>query len=323
MKKKESKIIKTALEVLQLEADSILQLKQFIGKDFEQAVEKLFYSSGRVVVTGIGKSAIIANKISATLNSTGTPSLFMHAADAIHGDLGMMQKNDVVICISKSGESAEIKVLIPLIKQAGNLLIAITGNIKSFLALNADYILNTTVNAEACPNNLAPTTSTTAQLAMGDALAVCLLKLKGFTADDFAKYHPGGALGKQLYLRVDNLYPLNEKPFVTADTKINEAILEISAKRLGATAVVDKNQNLIGIITDGDLRRMIKNDINIKTATAKDVMTKNPVHAQTGELAVNVLTLMRKHNITQVPVLDKKKYLGMVHVHDLLKEGLI
>ncbi|MCY7361682.1 MAG: KpsF/GutQ family sugar-phosphate isomerase [Ignavibacteria bacterium] len=323
MKKKESKIIKTALEVLQLEADSILQLKQFIGKDFEQAVEKLFYSSGRVVVTGIGKSAIIANKISATLNSTGTPSLFMHAADAIHGDLGMMQKNDVVICISKSGESAEIKVLIPLIKQAGNLLIAITGNVKSFLALNADYILNTTVKAEACPNNLAPTTSTTAQLAMGDALAVCLLKLKGFTADDFAKYHPGGTLGKQLYLRVDDLYPLNEKPFVTADTKINEAILEISAKRLGSTAVVDKNQNLIGIITDGDLRRMIKNDINIKTATAKDVMTKNPIHAQKGELAINVLTLMRKHNITQVPVLDKKKYLGMVHVHDLLKEGLV
>jgi arabinose-5-phosphate isomerase len=321
--KKEPKIIQTALEVIQLEAESILHLKHFIDKEFETVVNKIYKSKGRVVVTGIGKSAIIANKIVATLNSTGTPAMFMHAADAIHGDLGMMQEDDIVICISKSGESSEIKVLVSLIHQAGNLLIAMTGNVKSFLAKKSNHVLNTTVAKEACPNNLAPTTSTTAQLVMGDALAVCLLKMRGFTADDFAKYHPGGALGKQLYLKVDDLYPLNQKPMVSSDATINKVILEISKKRLGATAVIDAKENLLGIITDGDLRRMLNNDIDIKKAKAKDVMTKNPVHAQSGELAVNVLTLMRKHNITQVPVLNKKKYLGMVHVHDLLKEGLV
>jgi len=321
--KKDSKIIKNALETIKLEADSILDLQRFINIDFEKAVKGIYRSKGRVVVTGIGKSAIIANKIVATLNSTGTPALFMHAADAIHGDLGMMQPEDVVICISKSGESAEIKVLVPLIRHSGNLFIAITGNIQSYLAKNCDIVLNTTVSQEACPNNLAPTTSTTAQLVMGDALAVCLLKLRGFTANDFARYHPGGALGKQLYLKVDDLYSMNQKPAVGPDTKLETAVLEISAGRLGAVAITDKSNNLLGIITDGALRRMLNKNINTKTATAKEVMTKNPVHIQKGELAINALALMRKHNITQVPVLDKKKYLGIVHVHDLLKEGLI
>ncbi len=321
--KKESKSIKTAKETIRLQAQSIQDLTSFIDSSFEKVVQTLFKCSGRVVITGIGKSAIIAQKIAATLNSTGTPALFMHAADAVHGDLGMIQDNDVVICISKSGESPEIKVLTPLIKQRGNNLIAITGSMQSYLAKQSDYTLNTTVKKEACPNNLAPTTSTTAQLVMGDAIAVCLLQLRGFSADDFAKYHPGGALGKQLYLTVDELYKKNEKPFVHIDTTLKEVILEISSKRLGATAVIDDKGQLNGIITDGDLRRMMNKKFDMNSTTAKQIMTGNPCSLQSGELAVNALHLMRSKNITQLPVLNKRLYLGMVHIHNLLDEGIV
>lgn len=321
--KKESKIIKTAKETIRLQAQSIQELISFVDIGFEKVVQALFSCKGRIVVTGIGKSAIIAQKIVATFNSTGTPALFMHAADAVHGDMGMIQPNDVVLCISKSGESPEIKVLAPLIKQRGNKLVAITGNISSFLAGQSDYILNTTVRKEACPNNLAPTTSTTAQLVIGDALALCLLELRGFSASDFAKYHPGGALGKQLYLTVDELYLKNEMPFVYADTPLKEVILEISSKRLGATAVINTKGHLLGIITDGDLRRMMKKTFDMKKTTAKQIMTANPRHLELGKLAVEALTIMRSNNITQLPVVKKNTYLGMVHIHNLLDEGIV
>jgi arabinose-5-phosphate isomerase len=321
--KKESKSIKTAKETILLQAQSIQDLTSFIDSTFDKVIQTLFRCTGRIVVTGIGKSAIIAQKIVATLNSTGTPALFMHAADAVHGDLGMIQDNDVVLCISKSGESPEIKVLAPLIKQRGNKLIAITGAMQSYLAKQSDYCLNTTVKKEACPNNLAPTTSTTAQLVMGDAIAVCLLQLRGFGADDFAKYHPGGALGKQLYLTVDELYKKNEKPFVYDNTPLKDVILEISSKRLGATAVVNKKGELTGIITDGDLRRMMNNKFDMSSTSAKQIMTGNPQSLQSGELAINALNLMRSKNITQLPILNKKNYLGMVHIHNLLDEGIV
>lgn len=321
--KKESKIIKTAKETIRLQAQSIQELLSFVDIGFEKVVQALFSCKGRIVVTGIGKSAIIAQKIVATFNSTGTPALFMHAADAVHGDMGMIQPNDVVLCISKSGESPEIKVLAPLIKQRGNKLVAITGNISSFLAGQSDYILNTTVRKEACPNNLAPTTSTTAQLVIGDALALCLLELRGFSASDFAKYHPGGALGKQLYLTVDELYLKNEMPFVYADTPLKEVILEISSKRLGATAVINTKGHLLGIITDGDLRRMMNKTFDMKKTTAKQIMTANPRHLELGKLAVEALTIMRSNNITQLPVVKKNTYLGMVHIHNLLDEGIV
>jgi arabinose-5-phosphate isomerase len=321
--KKESKIIKTAKETIRLQAQSIQELISFVDIGFEKVVQALFSCKGRIVVTGIGKSAIIAQKIVATFNSTGTPALFMHAADAVHGDMGMIQPNDVVLCISKSGESPEIKVLAPLIKQRGNKLVAITGNISSFLAGQSEYILNTTVRKEACPNNLAPTTSTTAQLVIGDALALCLLELRGFSASDFAKYHPGGALGKQLYLTVDELYLKNEMPFVYADTPLKEVILEISSKRLGATAVINTKGHLLGIITDGDLRRMMNKTFDMKKTTAKQIMTANPRHLELGKLAVEALTIMRSNNITQLPVVKKNTYLGMVHIHNLLDEGIV
>lgn len=321
--KKESKIIKTAKETIRLQAQSIQELISFVDIGFEKVVQALFSCKGRIVVTGIGKSAIIAQKIVATFNSTGTPALFMHAADAVHGDMGMIQPNDVVLCISKSGESPEIKVLAPLIKQRGNKLVAITGNISSFLAGQSDYILNTTVRKEACPNNLAPTTSTTAQLVIGDALALCLLELRGFSASDFAKYHPGGALGKQLYLTVDELYLKNEMPFVYADTPLKEVILEISSKRLGATAVINTKGHLLGIITDGDLRRMMNKTFDMKKTTAKQIMTANPRHLELGKLAVEALTIMRSNNITQLPIVKKNTYLGMVHIHNLLDEGIV
>ena len=321
--KKESKIIKTAKETIRLQAQSIQELISFVDIGFEKVVQALFSCKGRIVVTGIGKSAIIAQKIVATFNSTGTPALFMHAADAVHGDMGMIQPNDVVLCISKSGESPEIKVLAPLIKQRGNKLVAITGNISSFLAGQSEYILNTTVRKEACPNNLAPTTSTTAQLVIGDALALCLLELRGFSASDFAKYHPGGALGKQLYLTVDELYLKNEMPFVYADTPLKEVILEISSKRLGATAVINTKGHLLGIITDGDLRRMMKKTFDMKKTTAKQIMTANPRHLELGKLAIEALTIMRSNNITQLPVVKKNTYLGMVHIHNLLDEGIV
>lgn len=321
--KKESKIIKTALETIRLQADSIRKLTSFIDASFEKAVQKLFQCEGRVVITGIGKSAIIAQKLVATFNSTGTPSLFMHAADAVHGDLGMIQDKDIVICISKSGESPEIKVLLPLIKQRKNVFIAITGNVKSYLAQQSDYVLNTTVAKEACPNNLAPTTSTTAQLVMGDALAICLLQMRGFTAEDFARYHPGGALGKQLYLTVDDLYLKNEMPFVYTDTILQDVILEISSKRLGATAVINARGYLLGVITDGDLRRLMSKKFDLQKTTARQIMTASPKSVQLGTMAVDALEIMRSKNITQLPVLTGKTYLGMVHIHNLLDEGIV
>jgi len=275
------------------------------------------------VISGIGKSAVIAQKIVATLNSTGTPSIFMHAADAIHGDLGIVQQDDVVMIISKSGESPEIKVLVPLIKNFKNILIGMVGSIESYLAGQSDIILNTTVAQEACPNNLAPTTSTTAQLVMGDAMAICLMEMKGFNSDDFAKFHPGGTLGKKLYLRVADLYLKNEKPKLAKDGSLKEVIVEISSKRLGATAVVDNNDILLGIITDGDLRRMLEKNISLDGVIAADIMTTTPKSIGPEELAVDALDLMRKRSITQLVVVENGKYLGFIHLHDLIREGLI
>ena len=282
----------------------------------------IFNSEGRVIVTGIGKSANIASKIVATMNSTGTPAVFMHAADAIHGDLGNIQKDDVVICISKSGNTPEIKVLLPLIKNYGNKIIAITGNESSFLGEHADYTLSSYVEKEACPNNLAPTTSTTAQLVIGDALAICLLNLKDFSSHDFAKYHPGGTLGRKLYLRVNDLASNNEIPKVEEMTPIKDVIIEISKKRLGTTAVV-KNDAIVGIITDGDIRRMLENSDDINKLYAKDIMSSNPVSVQSDTMAVNALAIMQKNNITQILVTKEGKYAGVVHFHDLLKEGIL
>lgn len=316
-------IKQVALRTIELEAQSVSGLASFINDDFEKAVNALAGCKGRVVVSGIGKSAVIAQKIVATLNSTGTPSIFMHAADAIHGDLGMVQQDDVVIIISKSGESPEIKVLVPLIRNFGNTLIGMVGNTESYLAKNAVIVLNTTVEQEACPNNLAPTSSTTAQLVMGDAIAVCLMEMKGFQTDDFAKFHPGGILGKKLYLRVADLYADNEKPKVLAGQSLKEVIVEMTAKRLGVTAVVDADNNLLGIITDGDLRRMLEKNVQINTVKADDIMTRNPKAIGPDELAVDALDILRKNEITQLAVIENKKYLGIIHLHDLIREGLI
>ncbi|MCB9361331.1 MAG: KpsF/GutQ family sugar-phosphate isomerase [Flavobacteriales bacterium] len=316
-------IKKHAVAALKIEAQSIENLVSFIGADFTNSVELILNSKGRVVITGIGKSAIVAQKIVATLNSTGTPSIFMHAADAIHGDLGNVQQDDVVICISKSGNTPEIKVLVPLVKSFNNKLIAITGNIDSVLGKQADYVLNTYVETEACPNNLAPTSSTTAQMAMGDALAVCLLNQRGFTSKDFAKYHPGGALGKKLYLRVEDISSQNEKPVVSSNQTLKEVIVEISSKRLGVTAVVDNNK-LIGIVTDGDLRRMLGKDLDINQLTAKDIMSVSPKTITQNSLAIEALHVMEDHSISQLLVVDENNnYSGIIHLHDLLREGII
>lgn len=315
-------IIPTALRTLQLQADSIRDLAVFINEDFVKAVERVAVNSGRLVVSGIGKSAIIAQKIVATLNSTGTPSIYMHAADAIHGDLGMIQKDDIVLVISKSGDSPEIKVLLPLVKGFGNLIIGMTGNLQSFLANNCDILLNTTVQHEACPNNLAPTTSTTAQMVMGDALAVCLMELKGFNSQDFAKFHPGGTLGKKLYLRVvDILAP--QRPCVQLDSSVKEVIVEITKNRLGATAVVDNNNQICGIVTDGDLRRMLEKSDSFSMFTAKDIMSKTPKLIASDSLAAEAFELMRKNNINQLLVTDNDSYVGVVHIQDLIREGII
>ncbi len=320
--KKSNTIIDIALQTIDIESKAIANLKNLINTDFENAVKFIFNSSGRVIVTGIGKSAIIAQKIVATMNSTGTPSIFMHAADAIHGDLGNIQKEDTVICISKSGNTPEIKVLVPLIQNYGNKLIAITGNTESFLGTQADFTLNCHIEKEACTNNLAPTTSTTAQLVIGDALAVCLLNLKDFSSNDFAKYHPGGALGKRLYLRVRDLVDKHELPRVTPSTKIKDVILEISNKRLGATAVIDKDQ-IVGMITDGDLRRMLESEGNLGQLIAKDVMNSDPKTINANDMAIDALNQLENHGITQILVVDdKKKYMGIVHLHDLIKEGI-
>jgi arabinose-5-phosphate isomerase len=315
-------IQKLALQTLAIEAESINHLKNFISEDFFSSVHLIYKAKGRVIVSGMGKSAIIAQKIVATFNSTGTPAIFLHAADAIHGDIGIIQDDDVVICISKSGDTPEIKVLVPLLRNWGNKLIAIVGNPESYLAKNSDYVLNTYVEKEACPHNLAPTSSSAAQLAMGDALAVCLLDYRGFTSKDFAKYHPGGSLGKKLYLKVRDIYPNNAAPKVAPADDIKKVILEITSNRLGAAAVID-NGKLVGIITDGDLRRMLMNRQNIEGITARDVMNSAPKQTEKDTMAVDALSLMKQHNISQLIVTDKDKYAGMIHLHDLIREGII
>jgi len=320
--KNAKEIKKIATSTIRTEADAISSLVGFIDHAFVRTVELIFRSSGRVIVTGIGKSALVGQKIVATLNSTGTPAVFMHAADAIHGDLGTIRKDDVVICISKSGETPEIKVLVPVLKEQGSSLIAIVGNTSSYLARQADFVINSTVQQEACPNNLAPTSSTTAQMVMGDALAVCLLECRGFSAKDFARFHPGGTLGKQLYLKVSDLYVNNPVPRVRTTDNIKKVILEISSKRLGATAVISGSK-LAGIITDGDLRRMLEKSTDLERITAADIMTKKPRTVEPGTLVVNALNLMRNTNITQLLVVRKEKYLGVIHLHDILREGII
>ncbi len=320
--KKELSIKGTALRTIEMEAEAVKNLgAQLDG--FEEVIDVLATCTGRIVLSGIGKSAVIAQKIVATLNSTGTPSIFLHAADAIHGDLGMVQEDDVVLIISKSGESPEIKVLVPFIKNFGNKVVGMVGNIDSFLAKKADYILNTTVQQEACPNNLAPTTSTTAQLVMGDAVAICLMEKRGFAVEDFAKLHPGGVLGKKLYLRVADLCADNERPEVNIAGTLKEVIMEITKKRLGITAVINNAGMLAGVITDGDLRRMLERTDNFENIQAGHIMSENPKTIASTEMAVNALDVMRNNSITQLLVVDAEKYVGVIHLHDLIKEGLI
>ncbi len=316
------KISAAAKRVITTESEAIARLVDFIDADFSQTVELIYAAKGRLVVTGIGKSAIIAQKIVATMNSTGTPSMFLHASEAIHGDLGMVQPGDVVICISKSGNSPEIKALVPILKRFGNTLIAMTGNVTSFLGKNSDFVLNTTVSAEADPINLAPTSSTTAQLVMGDALAVCLMELREFTPDNFAKYHPGGALGKKLLLRVGDMLDKTHSPQVSPDDDIRHVIFEISEKRLGVAAVVE-NGKVIGIITDGDIRRMLADRDSIAGLCARDIMTKNPKSVTTKHMVVDAFNLLEDFSITQLIVVDDGVYQGVIHLHDILKEGIL
>lgn len=315
-------ILASAKKTIRSESEAIAGLADFIDDNFVETATLIFDAKGRLVVTGIGKSAIIAQKIVATLNSTGTPSMFLHASEAIHGDLGMVQPQDVVICISKSGNSPEIKVLVPILKKFGNTLIAITGNINSFLAQHSNHILNTTVQSEACPINLAPTNSTTAQLVMGDALAVCLMEMRDFTPSDFAKYHPGGALGKKLLLRVGDMLDRTHRPSVSPDSNIKKVIFEISEKRLGVTAVVENNK-VIGIITDGDIRRMLNDRDTFADLQARDIMTKNPKMIKTSDMVVDALNTLEDFSITQLVVVDNDEYIGVLHLHDILKEGIV
>ena len=321
MKSKKS-IIETAVSTLKLESDAILNLLQHLNDDFVKIVHAILASKGRVIVTGIGKSAIIAQKIVATFNSTGTPAIFMHAADAVHGDLGMIQKDDIVICISKSGNTPEIKLLAPLLKHSGNLLIGMIGALDSDLAKQADLILNTTVEKEACPHNLAPTTSTTAQLALGDALAICLLEARDFNSTDFARYHPGGSLGKRLYLKAGDIAAKNERPIISPSASVKDVIIEISKNRLGAVVVID-NKSILGIITDGDIRRMLEQHTNIENIKAADLMNVNPKKIDKDELALLALDVIKKNNITQLLVTSENNYFGLIHMHDLLQEGII
>jgi arabinose-5-phosphate isomerase len=311
-----------ALATIENEAAAISGLKSAINKDFETCVRRIFASSGRLIITGIGKSANIAQKIVSTLNSTGTPAVFMHAADAVHGDLGIVRDDDIVMCLSKSGETPEIRVLVPLLRARQNILIAMAGNMESYLAKQADLVLDTSVEKEACPNNLAPTASTTAQLVMGDALAMALLSLRGFTSEDFARFHPGGSLGKRMYLKVSDICVNNEKPMVSPHAGIREVIVEISSKRLGAAVVMD-HEKLLGIITDGDLRRMLEQDDDINELKAADIMTRNPKSIDEDELVVNALEIMRQNKITQLPVMGKNAYVGVIHMHDIIREGII
>lgn len=315
-------IIDSATSTLKLESEAILGLIDYIDDDFVATVNTILTSQGRVIVTGIGKSAIIAQKIVATFNSTGTPAVFMHAADAVHGDLGMIQKDDVVLCLSKSGNTPEIKLLAPLLKLSGNKLVAMLGNIQSDLAKQADLILNTTVEKEACPHNLAPTTSTTAQLAMGDALAICLLQARNFQSTDFAKYHPGGSLGKRLYLKAGDIAAKNEKPSISPDAPVKDIIIQISKNRLGAV-VVTENDEIRGVITDGDIRRMLEKHTNLENIKASDLMNTNPKKIDSEELALLALELIKKNNITQILVTKEGRYFGLVHLHDLLQEGIV
>ena len=318
----QNKILSVAKDTILNEAKAVAHLESLLDDSFSNAVECIYNSKGRVIITGIGKSAIIATKIVATLNSTGTPAIFMHAADAIHGDLGTILEDDVVICISKSGNTPEIKVLVPLIKNFNNKLIAITGNKDSFLGQQADYVLNAFIEKEACPNNLAPTTSTTAQLVIGDALAVCLLDLRGFSSKDFAKYHPGGALGKKLYLRVSDITKANQKPEVSLTTDIKKVIVEISEKMLGVTAVT-KDNKIVGIITDGDLRRMLAKTDNFETLTAQDIMSASPKTIDNDAMAVDAMDVLATNGISQLLAEENGTYSGVVHLHNLIREGII
>lgn len=317
------KIIKTAKRTITTEADAVKRLKGFIDDDFAAAVNLIHQSKGRLIITGIGKSAIIGSKIVATLNSTGTPAVFMHATDAIHGDLGIIQEDDIVLCISKSGNSPEIKLLIPLIRNLGNKIISMVANRDSFLGQKADITIFTPVEKEACPNNLAPTSSTTVQLVMGDALAVCLLESKGFTGKDYAKFHPGGSLGKKLYMRVSDFMLENNIPAVNINDTISRSIVEISSKRLGATAVIDEKGSLAGIITDGDLRRMLEKSTDISSLRAGDIMSRNPRTADYNSLAIDAFDTMKQNNITQLLILKNGKYKGIIHLHEILKEGVV
>ena len=315
-------ILETAKNTLKAESDAIINAIDFLNEDFSASVNAIFNSKGRLIITGIGKSAHIGQKIVATLNSTGTPSMFLHAAEAVHGDLGMITKNDVLLCISKSGNSPEIKILVPLLKRDGNFLIAMTGNKESFLGKNADFVLNAYVEKEADPNNLAPTTSTTVQLALGDALAVALIEMRNFTANDFAKFHPGGALGKKLLLSVKDILNQNQKPVVKINSSIQEVIFEISNKRLGVTAVLENNE-IKGIITDGDIRRMLEKTTDISFLTAKDIMTLNPKTIDVNSKVEEALNIMESYKITQLVVTSNNIYAGIIHLHDILKEGIV
>lgn len=323
MNQSTERIIQIAKDAIEEEALSIKQLAGYVDETFADIIRAIIHSNGRVVVTGIGKSANIGTKIVATLNSTGTPSMFMHAADAIHGDLGMICPNDIVLCISKSGNTPEIKVLVPLVTRLGNKLIGMVSDANSYLAQHSDFVIKATVDREACPNNLAPTNSTTAQLVMGDALAVCLLNYRNFSVDDFARFHPGGSLGKKVYMRVKDLYKKTDAPRVLLDTSINETIIEISSKRLGATAVTDSDMNLLGIITDGDLRRMLEKHQDFSQLTARDIMNSNPKTIEEEELAINAFNSMEDKCITQLVVVEGNKYSGIIHLHDILKEGIM
>lgn len=312
-----------AVSVIKKEADAVSKLVPYVDDTFIEVLGLIYNSKGRLIITGIGKSALIGNKIVATMNSTGTPAIFMHAADAIHGDLGIVQPDDIVMCISKSGNTSEIKVLVPLIARMGNKIIALVSNTASFLAQHADYVVRATVEEEASPNNLAPTSSTTTQLVMGDAMAVCLLKMRGFSQADFAKYHPGGSLGKRLYLRVSDVIDREVCPWVDRNENIQNTIINISQNRLGATVVLDKARKMLGIITDGDVRRMVESGKPLETLKAEDIMSKHPKHIDVNDMAVNAFDLMQKNKITSVVVMEEGKYIGLVHIHDLLREGIV
>lgn len=323
MKNSDFEILGMARRVISQEAESVANLTNYIDESFLEVIDLIFNSKGRLIVTGIGKSAIIGTKIVATMNSTGTPAIFMHAADAIHGDLGIVQPDDVVLCISKSGNTPEIKVLVPLIARMGNKIIAMVSNVDSFLAQHADYVIRATVEKESDPNNLAPTSSTTTQLVMGDALAVCLLQMRGFSQEQFAKYHPGGSLGKRLYLRVSDVMDMNLRPFVGMNENIQNTIINISQNRLGATVVLDKNGDLRGIITDGDVRRMVEKGQDMKQLAAQDIMSPKPKQIDINDMAVNAFDIMQKNKITSVVVMKEGRYVGLVHIHDILREGIV